>query len=87
MPQLQNNYFAEHISEVASKKKGENFETYLTHFQPMFHLNPLIPTEKMIFSDIFWKHRRGALVENVLTQMFYPYYKKWLVIGLVQPYL
>ena len=53
----------------------------------MFHLNPLIPSEKMIFSDIFWKHRREALVENVLTQMFHPYYKKWLVIGLVRPYL
>ena len=53
----------------------------------MFHLNPLIPTEKMIFSDIFWEHRWGALVENVLTQMFYSYYKKGLVIGLVQPYL
>ena len=53
----------------------------------MFHLNPLIPTEKIIFSDIFWEHRRGALVENVLTQIFYSYYKKGLVIDLVQPYL
>ena len=26
------------------------------------------------------------LVENVLTQIFYLYYKKGLVIGLVQPY-
>ena len=52
----------------------------------MFHLNPLIPFEKMIFSDIFWEHRRGALVENVLTEIFCSYYKKGLVIGLVQPY-
>ena len=53
----------------------------------MFHLNPLIPTEKMIFSDIFWEHRRGVLVENVLTHVFYSYYKKELVIALVQPCL
>ena len=49
------------------KQTGENYETYLTHFQSMFHLNPLIPTDYMIFSDIFWEHRRRALVENVLT--------------------
>ena len=38
------------------------------------------------FSDVFWEHKSGTLVENGLTKMFYSYYKTGFVIGLVQPY-
>ena len=44
-------------------------------------------SENERFSDVFWEHKGGTLVENVLIKFFYSYYKKGFVIGLVQPYL
>ena len=35
------------------KQTDENYKTYLTHLQPMFHLNPLIPTENIRKSKVF----------------------------------
>ena len=60
----------------------------------MFPLNQLIllkTSENQRSSDVFWEHRRGTLVENgfILTwlKMFYSYFKKEFVTGLVQTYL
>ena len=72
------------------KQTAENYETYLTHPQPMFHLNHLHPvkiSENQSFSDVFWEHRKGALVHNELIKFLYSYYIKGFVIGLVHPYM
>ena len=56
----------------------------------MLPLNQLIllkTSENQRFSDVFWEHRRGTLVENGLIKMFYSYFKKEFVTGLVQTYL
>ena len=56
----------------------------------MFHLNHLHPvkiSENQSFSDVFWEHRKGALVHNELIKFLYSYYIKGFVIGLVHPYM
>ena len=51
---------SENISRrLLLKQTGENYETYLTHLQPMFRLNPLLPTEKIRKWKIF-RHFLGA---------------------------
>ena len=35
------------------KQTDDNYETYLTHLQPIFHLNPLISTEYIRKSKAF----------------------------------
>ena len=35
------------------KQTRENYETYLTHFQLIFYLNPLIPNEKIRKLKVF----------------------------------
>ena len=72
------------------KQTGKNYETYLTHFQPMFYLNPLIPTKKSRKLKVFWYYFwawEGSVDWKCINSNFYSYYKKRLVIGLVQPYL